>query len=535
LRKERAGVRILDWGKGPASSIWASLLIGTILVLNTVAIVISLPYIIEGVPKEYSSSLEGTIYLPYIPVDEADVSFEGPGMVSTGDPFTLTYSFNDGRLPSIPYEVFFKGPNSTWTFGLFPAEDPVRGLELVARVPGIPEQGDLDIYIRPLIPGKIYQKEWPDTDDHTDGPAPFGPWPIRVVKSTDPHPIPVLYDNLAISSNIPDDRLLFNADPVLDLDITNFHVLTSAGRRTDLVEISEDRWGLEDQDIIDSGISGLTLIRDEGGNRSSTWEYLISSTDGLDENDLEGLITVKRALAGTDQLYNQTDPGPITVDLHSDLELYQNAYYLVRFGSGDTDHQTGPFRVFFQNTSISLPLAVEIGSRTYWVPLIESNIYEGTFRAPSSAGRDDELTFNFNYPGMAGKDLRTGFKIVKDRSPGSEIRPDPFRLENYRNGIPAGLDLVLSAEWADFNRKDFQGAPRVELNGQEVIPQEEEDDFFEQNLTYHFDRSVVCSGGNLSITSNNSLEFANWVSILIPAPRIFFTFPIPITGWGAVI
>ncbi|MGA1819863.1 MAG: CPBP family intramembrane glutamic endopeptidase [Thermoplasmatota archaeon] len=539
MKEKSRGPGIFDWGKGSAPSIWASLLIGAILVLNSAAVILSLPYIIDGVPRSYTSSLEGTVILPYMPVDDEDVSFQGPGTVNAGDPFTLVFAFRGGRLPSIPYEAIFIGPNSTLTATLFPAVDISGGLVLATRVPGLLEEGAHDVFLNPNIPGRQYNEGWPEKSEGPADPFGSGPWEIVSVNSGIDHPVPILYENLAVSSPVssffPNDQLVFDASGVENGTISQYSVMTSSGEGSELVELSGDRWGLEDPAIIGKGITWLRLLLDEDGNRSLNWTYIVTRMTGLKEDDLYVSATVGQVLNGSDQLYGQEDPGRIEVEMNGDLELYQGAYYDIIFETGGPMDDMDILSSDLDDLSIHLPLAIDVGGRTYWIPLKGEGIYEGTFRAPGSAEKNDELAFHLNYPERSGPSLVTGLSILRDRSPGFVMDPDPFRLENYQEGVPTGYDVVLSAEWSDFNRKDFKGTPSVELDGVKVAPSDENDEFFEQNMTYRLYRSQVCSGGNLSIGSNTSLEFANWVSILIPTPRIFLTFPVPITGWGAVL
>ncbi|MGA1793799.1 MAG: CPBP family intramembrane glutamic endopeptidase [Thermoplasmatota archaeon] len=531
--------RVIDWGKGYAPSIWASILIGVFLVLNSVAVMISLPFIVDGVPDSYESSLEGTIFLPYIPLENDDVSFEGPGIVNTSDPFSLIFAFKGGKLPSVPYQVLFKGPNTNLTSTLFPAEDPAMGLVLTTRFQGLTEPGQHEIYLKPHFPGGSNSWDLSDDVERPADPLQLGPWQLNAINASIQHPRPILYENLEISSPLssffPNDQLVFETGEVGSGNISHYEVSTSSGLRSELIELSADRWGLRDPEIIGPGISWLSLIRDEGENRSMRWTYVVTRMTGVDEDDLDIFATIERALNGSDQLYDQENPGKIEIEMNVDLELFQRAYYNLRFETGDPETSKFPFAIKLDDLSISLPLAMDVGGRTYWIPLKEKGIYEGTFRAPGSVEENDEFSLYFNYPGFNTLYVSTGLSILEDRSPGFVMDPDPFRLENYREGVPAGYDVVLSAEWSDFNRKDFKGAPGVELDGIRINISDEHEDFFEHNITFRLFRSQVCSGGNLSISSSNSLEFANWVSILIPHPRIFLTFPIPITGWGAVI
>ncbi|MBN1389522.1 MAG: CPBP family intramembrane metalloprotease [Candidatus Thermoplasmatota archaeon] len=530
---------VINWGKGIFPISWAMMLIGTVLISNCAAIIISLPYIIDNVPKEYLSSLTGSFELPYMPLRQDELELRMPSSVPACDPFDVSVHFQGDLLPSVPYEVVLMNGTRYFTSGLLPAISNDNIHVLYTRYAGLKDTGTYHVYLRPRLPGHLYGENWPDVPDSNGSLIWFGPWYIDVVDNPSLHPSPVLYEDLALgsllSSYYPSDQLTFASNGINEEMIEDFHVETDHGGTSDLVFLSERRWALEDPEIIHVGWNTFDIVRVWGNSTSSRWSYLCWRSGSIESGQLWDAVSISRALSGTDELYDQVDEGPKNIVSGEGIELYQGAYYEMVIDISDIDVEGDDLEVEMGEFLVHPPLSIMLGDSTYWLPLRSEGRYRTVFKAPTSMKGDPVLRIDLHGPFLQGPGFGSNITLAADRSPGFEMVPDPFMLGSYNEGIPPVLEIFLSADWADFNRKDFSTTPTVEVQGKNITPTIETDEFFEHVFRYRSGPEDYLSGGGISIRSENSLRFANWVSLILPMPGLFLTLPFPIIGWGAVV
>jgi hypothetical protein len=141
----------------------------------------------------------------------------------------------------------------------------------------------------------------------------------------------------------------------------------------------------------------------------------------------------------------------------------------------------------------------------------------------------------FGYPASGGAYFDQDVILKADHAPGISIEPDVFSFQSITGSIPEEIEVVLSAEWEEFNRKDFASKPVLFIDGAEQVPIAESDELAEHNYTFRIDAGMAYRGSSMEVNSENTLKFANWIAFLLPIPTLFVFIPIPMTGWIAVM
>ncbi|MGA1866564.1 MAG: CPBP family intramembrane glutamic endopeptidase [Thermoplasmatota archaeon] len=531
-------IAVFNWGKGVIPSSWAMILIGVILFSNCAAILISMPYIIEDVPREYRSSLDGSFTLPYVPLENEETELLLPSSVPAGDPFDIQLYFKEDRMPSIPFEMVFVNGTSTISYSLLPAMGTGSRPMLYTRNVGLSDIGTYDLYLRPHFPEGTNVSHLSDGLFENTSLKWLGPWEVEIVENPIPHPLPMLNEHLSISAPgsllLSGSGLTFDSTGIDIAKIGDYHLETGEGEISDLVVISEGMWSLKEPGVIAQGWNKFNITYVEGNITSSKWSYLCWGGGPIEGRTLDDAISVNKALSGADQLYDQLDEGPQKVFHDGEVELYQCSYYILAIDAADLDQGKGSVKNGYNDIQVLHPMTLHVGGWTYWLSLEEGEIFEIMFRAPTSMDGDPTLGIDLYGDTSYELSFRSNITLIQDRSPGFRLEPDPFELGSYSMGAPEHLKIVLSADWADFNRKDFPEPPRVTLQGSNISPVDEEEEFFGHDVVYLLEPGDLLSGEEVSVHSENTLHFANWVSLILPIPGLFLTFPVPIIGWGAV-
>jgi hypothetical protein len=296
------------------------------------------------------------------------------------------------------------------------------------------------------------------------------------------------------------------------------------------------KWGFQTQDLFKPGWNIVEIGKYNGSLESEILQislemefhqrYFINiGYDNISDGwDISGSIS--RALKGDDELFDQQMDDPIEGLDEDKIELYIDALYKIsiNISSIGLSHTGLP--------SIS-SIYLRTGLRTYPLILVENRDYEGYFFPPEP---DDDGYVQIIIIQDIEEILLLEIEVVLkiDHAPHSHWNPDPFSLETYEDGLPSRLELELLADWENFNRKDFVGQPRVEVDGTNKQPSKEDEEFLEHSYNYVLNRNEAYSGNEMYINSTNSLEYANWLVLLIPSPNLFLVFPFPLTGWVAV-
>ncbi|MBN1539634.1 MAG: CPBP family intramembrane metalloprotease [Candidatus Thermoplasmatota archaeon] len=532
-------IAVFNWGKGVVPSLWATILIGVVLVSNCVAILVSLPYTIENVPREYVSSLDGGFTLPYVPLENEDIELLLPASVPAGDPFDVRMFFSGDRAPSIPFEVVFFNGTGTLSSSLLPSIGNGSRPMLYTRHAGLLEVGTYDVYFGPKVPGYMFGSHPPDGPVENISLRWLGPWELEIVENLFPHPLPILSEHLSVctplSSSLPEDGLTFDGTGIDEAKIGDYRLETGRGGITDLVVLSEGRWSLKEPGVIEKGWNTFHITYRDGNVTSSVWSYLCWRGGPIEGGILNDTISIIKVLSGTDQLYDQVDEGPEKLIHDGEIELYQGAYYELILDAAGLVQASGSLKIEYDDILVHCPMSVFVDGRTYWLSLGGGGSYGTMFRAPTSMNGNPTLEVVLHGGGSCGFSFRSNITLLEDRSPGFRMVPDPYDLGSYSTGAPEDLDMILSADWADFNRKDFSEPPRVVFQGSNISPMDESEDFFGHDIVYRLGPGDLLSGGEVSVHSENTFHFANWVSLILPIPGLFLTFPFPIVGWGAVI
>jgi hypothetical protein len=515
LKDSGSRIKLFDWGRGPVPIGWAMLIVGLLILSNSLGLILSQTFVIEGVPAEYRSLLEGEVQLPYIPTNGSGIEIKVPEEVQFGEPFNVSFTFQEYKIPHLDYDVVFINEGEESTFALFQVNNV-----LLAQVNFLNRTGEYQIHLRSR--GKMITPVLHDQD-----------WKVKVSANNLTHPVPILD---GFSSPVEQDVVVFSTFELDAKKLTQFKIMINKERIISLSGLEGGKWGFQIQDLLNPGWNIVEIGKYNGSLESEILQisrefefhqrYFINiGYDNLSDGwDLSG--SVSRVLEGDDELFDQQMDDSIQ-DLDEDeIELYIDALYEISISI----NSAGSFQPGLPSIS---SIYLRTGLRTYPLILSENGEFKGYFFPPEP---DDDGHFQIILVQGIEEIVIEEIDLVLmvDHAPHSHWSPDPFSLETYGNGLPTELELELFADWENFNRKDFVGKPQVDIDGSSKQPSKEDEEFLEHSYSFILNSSEAYSGNMMNISSTNSLEYANWLVLLVPLPNLFLVFPFPLTGWVAV-
>ncbi|MGA1847714.1 MAG: CPBP family intramembrane glutamic endopeptidase, partial [Thermoplasmatota archaeon] len=479
--------------------------------------------VFEGGRKEYISTVEGDLQLPYLPFGPEDIRINAPRRVEAGEPFEIEFHTGDNRLPFIPLDARLINSPIDVVVPLFGRSNRTgNGFHLHSVVPPLRMPGNWSIE---LIPGM----------DITLPPISNAEWSIEVAASEMEYPIPVLGPGLTPGSL---DRLEFDTSELEDMKEGEFRVRNGDHEERNISYDQEIGWYIETTGFLYGGVGNIRILHEEDGPENEGHLYLIDIPIEPEEVPDDLSLSLEPIFRGEDELYDQGSPFENIAVNGGELTLYEDVWYRASFNISRAGEKGGLPGSMDLETGPGAPrLFLDFGGRTYPMYVNSRNTFTTMLHITSDVVEENgwrmELWVQNELRDLTILTTRVNFEI--NHAVKFSLEPDPFDLSDLdiREGFT--VDLVIMADWDYFNRKDFTGEPLVVLNGQVLLPYEKTDDFFQGEVRYNITLEELYSGGELEMRAENSLVFASWISFLFPLPPVIFTIPVPLEGMASVV
>jgi len=520
LKLKEARKQPSRWGMGTVVLAVGIVVVSLLLLSNSLALILSQPVVFEGGRRDYFSMVGGRLELPYIPSGPEGMEMIAPGEVGAFEPFDIVFRSESHKMPYIPYDARFS--NSSWDI-LIPlyGRHPLTGggYELYTTVPPLRIPGTWNVELVPAM-------------NRTFSPIHSGEWFLEVRDTEQEYPVPILGAGLTPASP---GRLSFDITGVEGPMDGEFVVKNDQDEVRGIDHDEQYGWSIELEGFLEGGIELLHICRSTEVTGFDGHDYLIDVPldEGLVPRDLS--MVMSPIFQGEDELFDQRGPSGETAINNGELTLYHGVWYQIYFNLSDQNRGQEALEVLDPDTRPAVPrLHIEFGGNRYPLHALSRENHTTIIRITTEGIEDDDrrIELKVSNPLRDMTLISSTVKFKEDHAVKLRFDPDPFD-PSYRD--VDRVELIITAEWEYFNRKDFNGEPNVSFNGTPIEPVDETDGFFRSEITYVIPASDLFSGGNLEVDAENSLRFASWISFLFPFPPFIFTIPVPLEGMLSVV
>ncbi len=511
------------WGMGTVPLAISIIVVTLLLMSNTLALVLSQPVVFEGGRKEYISTIEGDFMLPYLPFGPADIQMNCPRHIGTGEPFEIEFHTENNRLPFMPFDVRLINPPIDVIVPLFGRWNVTgNGFDIHSVVPPLHMPGNWTIELIPAM-------------NLTFPPINNVEWSIEVVSSEQGYPIPVLGPGLIPGSL---DRLEFDISELDDIEEGEFRVRNGDDDERNISYDQEGKWYIETAGFLHGGIEGIRILHEQDEPEYEGHFYLIDFPIRPEDVPDDLGLSFEPIFQGEDELYDQGAPFEETALNGEELTLYNDVWYRASLNISRSEGIEGFLGSMDLGVGPGAPrIFLDFGGRTYPMYGVSHDKFTTLLHITSDVIKENDWRMElWVQNGLRDLTILTAKVIFEvNHAVKFGLEPDPFDLSALDIQEGATFDLVITADWDYFNRKDFTGDPLVVLDGQVLHPYEETDDFFKGEIRYNLTIEELYSGGKLELKAENSLVFASWISFLFPLPPVIFTIPVPLEGMVSVV
>lgn len=491
-------------GRGIGSRTTITVLVSLVIMMNAAGLVLSIAPVTRGVLDDFQSSTWGEIGLPYLPMEGDPIKVIPDREPVADTPFMMVIEFPDGRLPYLEHRLVLFREAGIWEYPIVQFINSSMG----TYCNGLPLPGQYTIGLERRIEGRADLIE-------------VGKLTLLVRGNGSLLPIP-----MSRSSELTDQPITFQIPgpgngTIVDVQWSLNEV--AKGRFNGAVEEFELTFDPLDMDRGDNWIN--IRSEDQLGNIDHGSFLYINEERSPEPPRMENLA-FKRVFEGTSELYDQVPDDWIDGFGKATVGLYQNEYYFINISSPLHEEGKEPY------TSVHR-LHIDSDGRKYPLFFDGNGSFRGTIHIPVSFNGAERISIISSWYDRQIVLDHVEIKLKRDRASVVQLDPDPFELGFYDGPLPSSIDLLLYAEWADFNRRDFRGEPFVILEEDELESSDDETIFlYEKNYTLTMDD--YSSGRELSIRSDTSFEYGTLLTFLLPGPRIIYFIPAVLEGPAAL-
>ncbi|MFO8050605.1 MAG: CPBP family intramembrane glutamic endopeptidase [Thermoplasmatota archaeon] len=493
----------LPIGSGPIPRSLIIFTVSALLALNMASLISSIVPVTEGVMEGFASGTWGEVALPYVPNASEGIRICLDEEPEIWEPFSIWLIFPGNDTPYIEHRLMLSNhemERSLPTWRSFREGIPV----LCAYSNGLPLGGSWNAHLSRNLGGSIQQIPLGEIHVGDGGDALIFPVPAEDGMGFGKSGIEFIASGPAAST-----------EREYDYTVENSQGQKIKGNvRGENFTIPATELG-----------GGWNRITIEGQNGTSlNRKYLFHNTLASPALPSIDRIFVRRVFNGYDELYGQDPEDWFGRDSNGSLKLYRREYYLINVTLDESSAVT--------NIPLLPPLelSVSIDGKEYPLFIKDSNAYKGIFLVPHSFREANEMSvISSPYGGDRTVLELMEVRLKRDRASVVHIDPDPFGTAFYEGDLPKEVSVKLFAEWANFNRKDFKGHPKVEL-GNGSLDHTEEESLFLHEKNYTMTLQDVLSGQTLIIRSETVFEFGTLLTFILPGPNIIYYVPFPLEG-----
>ncbi len=489
----------------------AVILVSIMLFSNLVGLLLSFPPVFEDSPKVYRSGMSGSMDMPYLPEDHSSFDIDIVDEITEGDPIEVTVSTRSGNVPSMPmYISFDPSTGGSIEYDLHDHIDEDGNWSGVTVIPG-----DLPVGVFEIGLGFKGQ-----SSNISIGNVDLS---IELLPSQDPFVLIDVENDLQIMENL----VIF----IEGHTSSSFSIVTAlpiAHSPIQMILGSEGSFGLDPNMTGLSGWERMKFKIDlQDGSELTTDSYLLNFRKG-DQKISE--FTLSKPFHDRDELHRQ-DGDEIITEEDEEIVLLTNTYY-------DLDMKldgAGPFDILFDD-GYPIPetrvLASFEGHSAHVRPVDGERSYRCTFRTIGGYNDDpdDGLIISTGEPGKNMTILQKDIIFKERQSPGFQIDPDPFSIEN---AFPDPLIITIYEGWELVSYREIKDTPEISIDDNDVQVFEGRSRETPDDASTSFYANIPSNGslGGQVLETDIDADFQMEVTISF----IFFYLPIQPVGAGVPI
>jgi hypothetical protein len=513
-RKAEEGTKLIDWGRGliPRTIVTAAMI--AVLLFNTMALFMSAPYVIRGLPDEQGSYVSGAVRFPFLPMDDGNMTVTFPQQLQAYRPFPVRIEYARGLIPYGMQVLSFGSVANRYVVSMGRDGDAGNWNGSVL-VPGLPGPGVWNMTLIGLDgPDGIEMYRVDMGSIHVSG---LGPGELDV--------IPALTGDRTVDQTI-ELRVggsFSGSAGSIEYRIDDGANTTIPYRRGEGIPVGD----------LDPGWHLLSILTAPGATASHPFRVPPDADAAKEAPD----VIIQAAFGGRDGVYSQDTTGPVRI-ISGDERAISGSFYSVTMGyvSDPRGHISGPAAEFLE----FLPAPAQGVN-------VSGRIYPAS---PSSDGGSFEAIVLMD-PGLAdGSRLQVqagpmgprticrmrefALTLVGGRIPSVEMSADPF-LPRLSERYDRPFAVRISDEDYDLGRRTFDGPPSVKTDGSAVQGLEGHPLGYWTDWTYDLKPGVATSGVTLEIDARTTFVYRDNLFVLLPIPPFLFGFETPIVGIAAVV
>lgn len=486
--------------------LWTATVLSTsiLLALNIISLVLSTPFIIDGIPREYETYVSGSLRLPYAPMTSDGIDAELPSSIATLSPFEVVLSYPFDRVPyGIQYLHFENGMGHfrQVRISLYRDTGSMRW-KGGARVPGLERSGNYSVSLLGMDAPKgieLYNVALPNV--------------LEVLSPDvgDPMIMPLIAPDHNVSGPIEvefwggmmPEGVTYRFD-----NGTEFHL--SGGSRP-MMDPSHLR-------------PGWHLLTISGGGWEGSYPVFREYDAGVVKDAPD--LTVEKVFNGSDRTYSQEEMAPLKV-IAGSVRLFGNAFHRVSL-EYPTDRR-GILPPSLSGMEHLLPVHAQgfkIGDRIY--PASPSGDHRTWTATVLVWGNSSSFSASAG-PLSGGSDSRPRhftIDVMEDRALEVWISPDPFLPGS--DPPASGSWITVSDSGYPLGKRAFSAPPEVRMEGIDLSPAMDKPGGYWTRYSYIISPADLSSGALIELEANATYQLVNGMYLLLPLPPFLFTlFTIP--------